>query len=134
MRPNKHINSGARRSGNAGGGKGRHYTTGLPTPDDADWSEAPPPAEPPPPPPPSPGAAQPLVAEKYVGRASVGPKVVESHNPVVIDLTEPLEWEDPLDGDEFDLSAVTIDLRPTMRNRPPESYFERYSSKVPGHQ
>ena len=127
MRPKKQINPGAHRSGRAVG-KGRHYTTGLPEPDDSDWSSIQP-VEPP-----APTPAQSPMAEKYVGRASVGPNVQDSHSPVVIDITDPVEWVDPLDDDEFDLTTVTIDLRPTLRNRPPERYFERYSSKVPGHQ
>ena len=127
MRPKKQINPGAHRSGRAVG-KGRYYTTGLPEPDDSEWGRL----EPVEPTPPTP--AQPPMAEKYVGKASVGPNAQDTQAPVVIDLTEPLEWVDPLDDDEFDLSTVTIDLRSTMRNRPPDRYFERYRSKVPGHQ
>lgn len=127
MRPKKQINPGAHRSGYASGGKGRFYTTGLPGEESSarDETLAPEPA---------PDPTQPGLAEKYVGRASVGPNAQDSEASLVIDLTQPREWRDPLDEDEFDLSSVTIDLRPTMRNRPAETYYERYSSKVPGHQ
>jgi hypothetical protein len=111
-----------------GGGKGRYYTTDLPSPDDSEWSAPERSRELPP------YSSQPQGAEKYVGRASVGPHAKDSDPPLVIDLTATQEWSDPLDDDGFDLSRVTIDLRPMMRNRPPETYFERYSSKVPGHQ
>ena len=77
---------------------------------------------------------QPLQAEKYVGRASVGPNAQDDDPPVVIDLTEAEEWVDPLDADDFDLSTVVIDLRTTIRDMPSETYFQRYSSKVPGHE
>ncbi len=128
MRPKKQINPNADRSGFAGGEKGRHYTTGLPTAEDADPSELPTPRES------IPDSPQPLRAEKYVGRASVGPHVQDADPPVVIDLTAPQEWIDPLDDDDFALSTVAIDLRSTIRDDPSETYFQRYSSRVPGHE
>ena len=68
---------------------------------------------------------------KYVGRASVGPSATNIGD-IVVDLTDPMEWEDPLDDDSVDLLAVTIDLRSGMRDDPPDTYYQRYVSKVPG--
>jgi len=125
MRPKKQINPGAHRSGTAGG-KGRFYTTGLPEPDDGKVAN-------PPRQRPSPVISpSPQLAEKYVGRASVGPNVAADDPPDVVQA--PTEWIDPLDQDDFDLSTVEIDLRQNLREDPPDTYFERYSSRVPGHQ
>lgn len=44
------------------------------------------------------------------------------------------EWVDPLDEDDLDLTTITIDLRDEMRHLPPEGYYQRHFSKVPGHE
>jgi hypothetical protein len=128
MRPNKQMNPGVHRAGTTGGGKGRYFTTDLPR----DPESVPP------------QATGPLRAgredlggepgpSKYMGRASVGGPI-RDEDDLVVDLTDPQEWVDPLDDDGFDLSSVTIDLRQKLRGDPPDSYYERYSSRVPGHQ
>jgi len=125
MRPKKQINPGAHRSATAGQtSKGRYFTTGLPTAPaepTAVSSEhrAVPRAEAP-------------RESKYVGRASVGPRAHETE-PAVDELAH-AEWVDPLDQDEFDLTQITIDLRPSMIDEPPDSFYQRFSSRVPGHQ
>lgn len=125
MRPNKQINPGAHGSGTANqASKGRYFTTGLP------------------PAPPEPAAAASQEHEslrtetpresKYVGRASVGPRARGDEPPV--DQSSYAEWVDPLDQDEFDLTQITIDLRSAMVDEPPDSYYQRFSSRVPGHE
>ncbi len=127
MRPTKRINPGAHHSVDTGaGGKGRFFTAPQPPPAAA--------AEP------GEGAASgsgqsdPSQASgsKYRARASVGPQAgpEEVKGPESV----PAEWVDPLDQDEVDLAAVTIDLRDTIIENPAETYYQRYSSRVPGHQ
>ena len=126
MRPNKQMNPGANPVGAARRGKSRYFTTDLPRDPEG---------------PPQPAIGTPPADKgeresphpKYLGRASVG-RAVTDEADLVVDLTEAQEWVDPLDDDGFDLSSVTIDLRQTMRHDPPDSYYERYSSRVPGHQ
>ncbi len=125
MRPKKQINPGAHRSGTASyASKGRYFTTGLPaappepiadSPEHYEVSRAETPRE-----------------SKYLGRASVGPRAGDVEP--AIDESAHVEWVDPLDQDEFDLTQITIDLRPSMIDEPPDSYYQRFSSRVPGHQ
>lgn len=124
MRPNKPINPGAHRSGTASRtSKGRYYTTGLPTaPTEESEIVAVTPV---------PRDAAPTES-KYVGRASVGPHI-RDEGSAEPDLDHTL-WVDPLDDDDFDLTQVTIDLRPMMVEEPGESYYQRHGSRVPGHQ
>ena len=70
-------------------------------------------------------------AGKYLGRASVGPTAAGGED-LVVDLTEPMEWVDPLDDESMDLQAVTIDLRSGLRDDPPDTFYQRYVSKIPG--
>ena len=126
MRPNKQINSGAHRSGPVVRGKGRFYITGLSTADDV-------PIEDP---------LQPTTQEevepaldmipKYTGRASVGPYGHEG--PDRADNAAGREnWIDPLDiEDQVDFTQIVIDLRENMRDEPPETYYQRHGSRVPG--
>jgi hypothetical protein len=125
MRPKKRINPGAHRSGTAGNtSKGRYFTTGLPaapsepTAAPREYREMP--------------RAETPRESKYVGRASVGPRAHDVEPP--IDDLAHAEWVDPLDQDEFDLTQITIDLRPSMIDEPSDSYYQRFSSRVPGHQ
>lgn len=125
MRPNKPINPGAHRSGTADRtSKGRHFTTGLPAAP-VEATETTPPA-----------AADPVPAppreSKYVGRASVGPHDHFGDGTAEDPAQE--DWIDPLDQDDYDLTDVTIDLRSAMIDEPPDTYFQRFSSRVPGHQ
>lgn len=127
MRPNKQINSGAHRSGP--GGKNRYYTTGLPEPHDEIVQEAPPALEPT-----DSGrrSADHDLVSKYEGRATVGP-LHEEEPDITIDLTHE-EWVDPLDAEEqVDLTKVDIDLRPTLRRDAPDTYYQRFGTRVPGH-
>ncbi len=127
MRPTKRINPGSHRSANTpGGGKGRFFVA----------------PQPPPAAPADPGEGavsgtgqsdpSPAPGSKYRARASVGPlagsEEVKSPEPT------PADWVDPLDQDDVDLAAVTIDLRDTMVENPADTYYQRYSSRVPGHQ
>ena len=122
MRPSKPINTGAHRSGTAERkGKGRHYVTRLPTP--------PPAAAEPAPELPAAGYES---ESKYVGRASVGRRAGQEEW-AARDLAH-AEWVDPLDQDEVDLTEITIDLRPTMIDDPSDTYYQRFSSRVPGRQ
>jgi len=126
MRPTKRINPGAHRSvASAGGGKGRFFVAPQPPAAPAEprhgaLSES--------------GHSDPSQApgSKYRARASVGPQAgsEEGKRPE----TTSAEWVDPLDQDEVDLSAVTIDLRDTMIEKPADTYYQRYSTRVPGHQ
>jgi hypothetical protein len=122
MRPNKPINPGAHRSGTADRtSKGRYSVAGLP--------EAPPEPTGVPPEQPAPETAP---ASKYVGRASV--RAWARDEEEIAGEAAPAEWVDPLDGDEIDLTEITIDLRPSMIDEPPDTYYQRFSSRVPGHQ
>ncbi len=126
MRPNKEINPGASSSGTAATRKGRYYTTDLPTrPEPASEPPTGPDADPP--------GYQAPVASKYTARASVRPELDEPTQPEAAEPDE--DWTDPLDQeDELDLTTVTIDLRDTLVENPPETYYQRYSSRVPDHQ
>ena len=125
MRPNKQINPGAHRSGAADRtSKGRHFTTGLPT-------SPPEPTEVSPESSVQPGA-DPQSESKYVGRASVGPRA-HDEDLAAREMAH-AEWVDPLDQDEIDLTQINIDLRPSMIEEPPDTYYQRFSSRVPGHQ
>ena len=125
MRPKKQINPGASSSGTANrGSKGRYFTTGLPTAPSEPAATSPVERV-------APRAGTPRES-KYVGRASVGPRA-RGDEPAGDDAAQ-AAWVDPLDQDEFDLTQVTIDLRPSMIDEPPDSYYQRFSSRVPGHQ
>ena len=125
MRPNKQINPGAHRSGPAdSASKGRHFTTGLPTPPPEPSELSPPPPVPP--------RVDPPRESKYVGRASVGPRA-QDEDLAAREMAH-AEWVDPLDQDEIDLTQITIDLRPSIIDEPPDTYYQRFSSRVPGHQ
>lgn len=122
MRPNKPINSGAHRSGAAyRTSKGRYYVTGLPV--------APPEATELPPEQPAADTPRP---SKYIGRASVGAWAHDEES--VAQESAHAEWVDPLDEDSVDLTEITIDLRPSMIDEPPDTYYQRFSSRVPGHE
>ena len=128
MRPIKPINSGAHRSGTAGSqGKSRYFAANLPAPLER---------------------VEPALGEahraasgqephgKYQGRASVGP-TARDEEPAAFDVSvapTDQQWADPLDEDEVDLTHITIDLRETMIESPAETYYQRHSSRVPGHQ
>ena len=128
MRPNKPINPRAHRSG--AGGKNRYFTTGLP-----EAHEDMPPEEP----------VRRLelpdsvrldvrdpVTSKYEGRGTVAP-APEEEPAITIDLRQE-EWIDPLDTEEaVDLANVTIDLRATLRDDVPDTYYQRFGTRVPGH-
>lgn len=129
MRPSKNINPDAHRSGSASGGKNRHFTTPAETPAvEPDHEPAPqlyvpesvrstPPEQ---------------MTTKYDGRQSVGPDPFDGPD-VTVDLTHE-DWVDPLDTEDHrDLSAVTIDLRDQMREDVPDTYYQRFGSRVPGH-
>lgn len=123
MRPNKPINPGAHRGVRRG--KGRYYTSGLPTTrhPDEELVEAESPAVP----------ATPPIARKYMGRASVGPQYDEQAGANPVEPTaDPAVWADPLDDDDRDLAGITIDLRTTLRKDVPDSFYQRHSSRVPG--
>ena len=125
MRPNKRINPGAHHSGTADStSKGRHFTTGLPTspPEPTDVSPAAP----------APPRVDLQRESKYVGRASVGPRA--NDGDLAAREMAHAEWVDPLDQDDYDLTQITIDLRPTMIDEPPETYYQRFSSRIPGHE
>ena len=130
MRPDKKINPNAHRSG-AAQGKGRYYTTGLPQRHDGeenvelhtDEAQLDVPGR-------SVVSDVSAPADKYAGRASVTPQIPDE-DAVTVEL-EHKEWVDPLDDDGIDLTTVTIDLRTEMREQPPEGYYQRHSSKVPG--
>lgn len=109
-------------------GKSRYFSTALPSPPPIpeestllEVSESPHGYEP---------------TGKYEGRASVRPPSgVDDALDIAASVdTEPVQWVDPLDEDEVDLTQITIDLRETMLESPPETYYQRYSSRVPGHQ
>lgn len=125
MRPNKNINPGAHRSGTASGDQ-----SGEPAvaPRDKE-AEAPrqlyvPDSVRP--------ASGPLVSTKYEGRQSVGPERLEDPS-ITVELKHE-DWVDPLDREEArDLTDITIDLREEMRDDVPETYYQRFSSRVPGH-
>ncbi|MCP3973096.1 MAG: hypothetical protein GY720_01230 [bacterium] len=129
MRPNKPINSGAHRSGTAGGrGKSRYFSTALPSPppetEEPALLAAPEPT------------TRYATLDRYEGRASVGP---QSHDDGERDMeasfdVHPGQWVDPLDEDEVDLTHITIDLRETLMESPPDTYYQRHSSRIPGHQ
>lgn len=129
MRPNKPINQGAHRSGSAAG-KNRYFVTGLPEPhaDDADSHEEPVRRLD------IPVSFRRDVAEsaptKYEGRSSVGP--AKDDQSVTIDLKHE-EWVDPLDTEEqVDLTRIEIDLRETMRDDAPDTYYQRFGTRIPG--
>jgi hypothetical protein len=127
MRPNKRINPGAHRSGTADRtSKGRFFTTRLPAqPADAiETADSKPVGSVP--------VADPRRESKYVGRASVGPQM-RDHDSADADLAH-TDWVDPLVQEEIDLTRVTIDLRSAMIDDPPDTYYQRHSSRVPGHQ
>ncbi len=72
----------------------------------------------------------PRVAAKYEGRASVHSYEAD----IEAEADEPSDWVDPLDQEEqVDLATVSIDLREGLVEDPPDTYFQRFSSKVPGH-
>jgi len=124
MRPNKQINSGAHRSGT---GKNRYFGVGLPEVEDEVVEDQP---------------SRLLLPDsvriepthsstKYEGRGTVGP--LEGEPDVTVDLTHE-EWVDPLDTEEqVDLSRIEIDLRNTLRKDAPDTYYQRFGSRVPGH-
>lgn len=129
MRPNKPINSGAHRSGVASRrGKSRYFAADLPSQPAGGAADRI--VEPQPSP-----ASEPV--GKYHGRASVGPwgdgdDAARTVDPAEVSGTE--DWVDPLDDDKIDLTRVTIDLRETLVESPPDTYYQRHSSRVPGHQ
>ncbi len=129
VRPNKHINSEAHRSG-PGDAKSRYFTTGLPEAheemleeNDVPRLELPDSVR---------RNLNHETASKYDGRGTVGPaEEVEPHT--TIDLTHQ-DWVDPLDvEDEVDLAKIEIDLRQTMREDTPDTYYQRFGTRVPGH-
>lgn len=125
MRPNKPINTGAHRSGTSGrGAKGRYFANSRPTPVDRVPEVA--------------GEIEPDTVRtdpgsKYEGRDSVVRQPDEAVEATATgDDAAAEQWVDPLDADRFDLTHVTIDLRETMIDQPPDSYYQRHSSQVPG--
>ncbi len=111
----------------AGGrGKSRYFSTALPTPPS---DHEVPPLE-------IPEASSPHEPiGKYEGRASVGPQVHDDELAGPDEAsTSGEQWVDPLDDDTIDLTLITIDLRETMIDSPPDTYYQRHSSRVPGHQ
>jgi len=122
MRPNKPINPGAHRPGTAHRtGKGRYFVTGVP--------EAPPGSTEVPPEQP---AAETPPSSKYVGRASV--RGWARDEEAITREDGPAGWVDPLDEDGIDLTEITIDLRQSMIDEPPDTYYQRFGSRVPGHE
>jgi len=125
MRPSKQINPGAHNAGTGRAtGKARHFAPqGAPDPAEQRQSAASA----------KDGSDTPTVPQKYVGRASVG-HIADSEAGPQPGASGQTEWVDPLDQDDLDLTQITIDLRDTMRPDPPETYFQRFSSRVPDHQ
>lgn len=128
MRPNKPINSGAHHRGPAGG-KNRYFTTGLPEPEESAEEESVRRLE-------LPDSvlleSRETAISKYAGRGTVGPRHDDEPDGAV-DLNHE-DWVDPLDADEeVDLTTIEIDLRTTMRHDAPDTYYQRFGTRVPGH-
>ena len=104
MRPNKNINPGAHRSGNAGGGKNRHISLPEPEPEDEPIRQlyVPDSVR-------MPNAESELSSTKYAGRQTVGPSRHEDAD-VTIDLTHE-DWLNALNANM--LSALDL-IRATV--------------------